>query len=290
MLKIAREPLLHFVVAGAALFAIYAALNSSADKTPSPTIRISAQDVQWLAESWARQQQRAPTPDELRWLVVDYLNEQLLAREARALGLDDNDTVVRRRLAQKLTFILDDTLRRAEPTEAELQQFYERHAERFRSEARLSFVQIYFDPARRVDAAADAQAALKTLQERGASAGGLGDRTLIEAEFQDESDKTVTSLFGPDFARALALLPPGEWSGPVQSAYGLHLVRVSDMRAARLPALPDIRTQVMEEWRREQEALAKEKYLATLRKKYDVIVDDNVTSLLATTLAAKVAP
>ena len=126
-MRLLKEPLLHFLLAGAALFGAYAWMNRAAEDPAGKAqqIHVGAGDVQWLAENWTTQWRRAPTHEELRGLIADYLNEQLLAREARALGLEDNDVIVRRRLAQKLTFLIDDTLRRAEPSENELQQFYE---------------------------------------------------------------------------------------------------------------------------------------------------------------------
>jgi hypothetical protein len=266
-------------------------LNRGPDNAapPSQAIRITVQDAEWLSEAWLRQRQRTPTRQELRGLVVDYLDEQLLAREARALGLDDNDTIVRRRLAQKLTFLLDDTLLRAEPTEAELQQLYESRGARFSTGARISFTHVFFDAKRRADAKSDAAAALAALIEGGSQPAveDLGDRSLLEASMQNETEMAVSSLFGADFARKVFSLHSGAWSGPIQSAYGLHLVYVSDVSPSRLPPLSEIRARVADEWRREQETLAKGKYLAGLRKKYDIVADEAITSLLATAQVAK---
>ena len=246
-------------------------------------IEISAGDVRWLAENWTTQWRRPPTRDDLRGLITDYLNEQLLAREARALGLEDNDVIVRRRLAQKLTFIIDDTTRRAEPTEQELQKYYEDNAQRFRSSARISFAHIYFSPHRRADARSDAAETLKQLLAEPAITGtaDLGDRLLIQPELRDETEQSISNTFGPDFASAVFALGTDGWSGPVQSGYGLHLVRVSMMTKATLPPLSEVRERVVAEWKREQETLAKERYLAALRKKYDVVADEEIKALIA---------
>ena len=123
-MKLLNEPLLHFVLAGVALFGAYAWINRAGENPPpgkAAQIHIGAGDVQWIAENWTTQWRRAPTRDELRGLISDYLNEQLLAREARALGLEDNDVIIRRRLAQKMAFLIDDTLRRTEPSGTDLQ-------------------------------------------------------------------------------------------------------------------------------------------------------------------------
>jgi hypothetical protein len=281
-----QEPLLHFVLAGAALFGAYAWINRAAENPnagKAQQIHIGAGDVQWMAENWTIQWRRAPTGEELRGLVSDYLNEQLLAREARAVGLEDNDVIVRRRLAQKLTFLIDDTLRRTEPSEAELQQFYQANAQRFRSDARISFAHIYFDPARRADAYSDATGALGALvkADEGMPTDLPGDRLLIETEFHDATEHSISAAFGPAFARAVFSLETGAWSGPLESGYGLHLVRASTLREGQLPPLPDMRARVVEEWRREQERSAKERYLAELRKKYDIVADEAVKPLVA---------
>jgi parvulin-like peptidyl-prolyl isomerase len=291
-MNLLKEPLLHFLLAGAGLFAAYTWMNRTVEKPSvgkTPQIQVSAGDVQWLVENWTTQWQRPPTQEELRGLVVDYLNEQLLAREARALGLEDNDVIIRRRLAQKLTFLIDDTLRRADPSDDELQQFYDSNAQRFRSGGRISFAHIYFSPQRRADARLDATAALKQLEESNASATQLGDRLLIESEFRDETEKSVSSAFGPGFARAVFALKSNTWSGPIESGYGLHLVRVLALQEARLPSLSEVRARVVEDWKREQEQLAKERYLAELRRKYHVVVDDDVKPLVAPVLTDWIA-
>ena len=291
MLRALKEPLLHFLLAGAALFAVYAWMNRAADNPSAgkaQQLHIGAGDVAWLAENWTTQWRRAPTHDELRGLTTDYVNELLLAREARALGLEDNDVIVRRRLAQKLTFLVEDTLRRADPAEAELHQFYEAHAQRFRSDAHVSFKHIYFSRERRADARADATDALRLLREEGGSlpTGELGDRLLVEPEFHDESEQSISGAFGTNFARAVFSLEPGAWSGPIESGYGLHLVRVSALQQARLRPLSDVRERVAQEWRREQEKSAKERYLAELRRKYPLVVDDAIKPLIAPMAAA----
>jgi hypothetical protein len=286
-MRVLKEPLLHFLLAGAALFGAYALVNRAPENPSAKTaseIQVSAGDVQWLTENWTTQWQRPPTQDELRGLITDYINEQLLAREARSLGLEDNDVIIRRRLAQKLTFLIDDTMRRADPTEDELRQFYEANARRFRSGARISFTHIYFSPQRRADPHAEATAALKLLLQADDTeqlTKELGDRLLIETEFHDQAEQSISNAFGPGFARALFSAKTGAWSGPIESGYGLHLVHVSAVREAQLPMLSEVRASVVEEWKREQEQAAKARYLGELRKKYDIVADEEVKALIA---------
>jgi PPIC-type PPIASE domain len=291
IMNILKEPLLHFMLVGAILFGAYAWINRAAENSDAgraQQVHIGVGDVEWLAENWTSQWRRPPTQEELRSLIMDYLNEQLLAREARALGLEDNDVIVRRRLAQKLTFLIEDTLRRAEPSEAELQQFYEAYAQRFRSDARISFKHIFFSPQRRVNAWSDATDALSLLENGSPLAiGELGDRSLVETEFFEQTQQSISNAFGPNFARTVFSLKPAAWGGPIESGYGLHLVRVSTLQEAQLRPFSDVRARVVEEWRRGQETLAKERYLAELGKKYGLVVDDAIKPLIASTATAK---
>jgi plasmid stabilization system protein ParE len=284
-MKPLQEPLFHFVIAGAVLFGAYALLSRGEDSAAANKpnqIRIGQGEVQWLSETWMLQRQREPTHEELRGLVAEFLNEELLAREAREMKLDESDTIVRRRLAQKLNFLIEGTLRRSEPAEADLQRIYETHPERFRTGARVSFTHVYFNPAQRNDTVSDANNALADLSRSGRGpTEPMGDRFLLPSEFREESEQTVTGAFGPEFARTLFALKPEVWSGPIASGYGVHLVRVSALRHEQLRPFSDVRAQLLEEWRYDQEKTAKARYLTELRKKYDVVMDDSVKPLLA---------
>jgi hypothetical protein len=281
MKRLLNEPLLHFLVLGALIFGVYAWLNRSVpNKTnTASTVRITSNEIAWLKETWSRQWQREPTRDELRGLVTDFLKEELLSREAHALGLDQNDTIVRRRLAQKLEFLVQDTSSLAEPTEEDLRRFYEANPERFQTNARISFTQVFFSREKRADAATEAKAALSDLS-RGASPADFGDRLLVDAEIVDADTQSVAAQFGSEFANAVFALKPGGWSGPIESAYGLHLVRVSEIKPANRREFSEVKTQVLERWREQRQRSDNEKYFASLLKKYDVVVDENLKPLI----------
>jgi hypothetical protein len=282
-LRIWNEPLLHFLAAGVVLFAVHTWMNpQGATANSDQEIHVRSGDVAWLVRSWSAQWGRDPTPEELQELVADYVNEQLLAREAKSLGLEDGDVVIRRRLAQKLIFLIEDTSRRAEPSEEELQRFYRTHSDRFRDDGRISFSQIYFNPGRRADARWDAVDALKRL-----AAGppllpeDLGDRLMLDTEFHDVTERAISAAFGHDFAQAVFSVEAGGWRGPLDSGYGVHLVRVSARHAPELRPFPEVRELVVEQWRGEQEKAAKERYLAELRKKYGVVIDPQAGPVVA---------
>jgi hypothetical protein len=283
-MKFLREPLLHFAVAGAVLFAGYQWLNrGEPDAEAIEPVRIGAGEVQWLAQTFASQRLRTPTAEELRGLVGELANEELLAREATEMGLDKDDTIVRRRLAQKLLFIVDDTSRLAEPTEGDLRKYYEANAARFEVPAKVSFRQIYFNPQHRKDASGDASVALVSLRQSsgGSLADTVGDRILLDGEIRDADARGVTSMFGHDFAEAVFKLEPGVWSGPVKSGLGLHLVAVSKIDQAEQRPFENVRTEVKDEWLRERQEIASREYLARLREKYGVVIDDDVQALLS---------
>jgi hypothetical protein len=266
-----KEPLLHFLVAGGLLFAAYAWLNRGDGDTPR-VVRITAAEVHWLKDMWAQQWQRPPNEQELRGIVADYVKEALLAREAHALGLDENDTVVRRRLAQKMEFLVQDTARLAEPGEDELRQLYDASRTRYQTPARMSFTQIYFKTA------AAARQGLDELMTH--SAAELGDRSLLEGEYARADEQTVTSLFGREFADKVFALEPYQWHGPVASAYGFHLVRISERQAAQPRPFDEVRAQVLNEWQRFQQARANAQFFAALLKKYDLVVEESVKPLI----------
>ncbi len=284
-MKLFKEPLLHFLIAGGLLFAAYGWLNGGA-RGPGAggprQVRIGDGEVQWLTETWARQWMRGPTREELRGLVTELLKEELLSREARELKLDENDTIVRRRLAQKMAFLVADVSQLSDPTEDDLRRFYQSHPEGFREPARVSFTQIYFSRERRARAADDAKAARARLS-RGGKQGDpaeLGDPLLIESEFEHADEQTVSGQFGSEFARALFALAPGAWHGPIESGYGLHLVRVSEARPARLREFAEVRARVLDEWRDAKQREASRQYFAGLLEKYEIVVDPDVKTLI----------
>ncbi|KQV25354.1 peptidylprolyl isomerase [Rhizobium sp. Root1203] len=286
-MKVFREPLLHFAVAGALLFGGYSWLHDERAGAVAEPVRISEGDVRWLKQTWSSQWLRDPTSIELKGLVEDLLNERLMAREAKEMGLDQDDTIIRRRLAQKLKFMVEDTAQVAEPAEAELRTFYAANLSRFETPGRLSFKQVYFSPERRVDAAADAKAVLARL-----NAGDIepaGDRLLIGDIFDDTDSGAISGMFGADFAHAVLQLQPGGWRGPISSGYGFHLVFVTrHMPAARKP-FETVRDAVLVEWRSARQAELARDYLAELRRKYGLELEDGVSTMLGSETASKVA-
>lgn len=277
-MRLLREPLLHFLALGGVLFAAHAALRPSEQAAPSASVvRITAADADWLRQMWERQWRRPPTDEELARLVADHLREEVLAREAKALELDVGDTVIRRRLAQKMAFLLDGTVQVAEPPEAELRALYERRPDLVRTPPRVSFTHVFF---RREHGGDRVGATLAALSAGSTVPEDEGDSILLGDSFADQDEQALGNLFGASFAQAVLDLPVGRWSGPVESSYGLHLVKVTAMSPLETRPFADVRERLAEEWRRERQEAAQVQLLRGLLQKYRVTVDPAVRPFL----------
>jgi hypothetical protein len=227
-----------------------------------------------LAELFQRTWRRPPTEAELDGLIDDFVKEEILYREALALGIEQDDIVIRRRLRQKMEFISEDLATQAEPTGAELQAFLEEHPERFREPSRVSFAQVYLSPERRGEAAwGDAERMLVALDAGRSDPAEAGDPFLLEQDYRELAAHDVERLFGRAFAAQVAELPIGRWSGPVESGYGLHLVLVRERDPARLPDLDEVRDAVANEWWAARRKEANRAFYDGLRARYEVTVE-----------------
>jgi len=275
MKRLLKEPLLHFLVLGALLFVGYGLLNRGDEPEPGRIV-VTQGKIENLRATFSRVWQRPPSPAELDGLIHDYIREEVLAREATALGLDRDDTVIRRRLRQKMEFVANDLAARAEPSEAELREFLAKHPDLFRLEPRFTFRQVYLNTDRRGEAAKqDAMRLLGELNQAGAKADfqKMGDATLLSPELADVKAGEVTRQFGEGFTRKLAQLPEGRWHGPVISGYGVHLVYVEERKPGRMPELPEVREQVAREWADARRREANEKFYQNLLKRYAVTIE-----------------
>lgn len=270
MRALLREPLVHFVLAASLVFAAYG-LTSTARKDAAGTIRITEAELERLAALYAAEAGTLPGPDDLQAILVDHVENEALAREARRLGLGEGDTVVERRLAQKMRFMIDDLAELPTPGEAELRAWYSDHAERFSIPARISFDHVFFDQPEpgevehvRADLAGDAPSDWRS----------AGDAFMLQRQYGELPMREVVRLFGSDFAGALAELPvSGGWQGPVRSALGTHLVRVTAFRAERLPDFDTIRAEVEADWHEATRRRLNAEAVADIVSRYDVEIE-----------------
>lgn len=262
--RVLREPLVHFLVLGAVLFGGIAFAND----LKRPVVRVDAQEIEQLATYWALQSQRPPTRAELSALIQERVDEELLSREAIRLGLDKDDMIVRRRLAQKMAFASEDVAAIPEPDEKALQAYYERNRDRYATPGRVALRHVYFSRDRTGQtpqaAAAEALARLK------AGGSAASDPSLLPLTYADVAEADLDRDYGPQFAAAVHGAAEGAWIGPVPSAYGLHVIRVERRLPPVIPSLSQVRDEVRAAWLAERRQDENRAFRAGLRKRYKV--------------------
>lgn len=272
-----HEPLLHFLLIGSALFLFYNLQNEGL--VENNRIVISEAEIDRLIVVWEKKRQRLPSQNELQGMIEQQIREEVMYREALAMGLDKNDSVVRRRLAQKVEFISADLATLAKPTETELADYLVTNSKKFELPARIDFVQVYINPDKHTENIQDyAKRLLDELAQPvlNNDIRKFGDSLMIDQQHQQVSEHDVLRLFGKDFASQLFTLPVGNWQGPVISGYGYHLVRVDNKITAQLPELQDIREKVQSEWFAKQRRVMDEAFYKGLRQRYEIVIDNPV--------------
>lgn len=288
MRRLLREPLLHFLALGALIFAAYGLLNRGGGPAPGRIV-VSQGQLASMGEAFTRTWHRAPSREEWEGLIRDRVREEVYYREAVALGLDKDDIIIRRRLRQKMEFVSDDIDAQAQPTDAELNAYLAAHPDSFRVEQRFTFKQVYLNPKKHGEnLARDVARLLAQLNRPGAKAdaSALGDSTLLEHRFAAVPAGEIAKQFGEKFAAKLGGISSGQWQGPVDSGYGVHLVLVSERTEGGAPALADVRDAVRREWESARRKEANEKFYRDLLKRYTVIVE-GLEPVEATRVAAE---
>ena len=268
-----HEPLVHFLLVGALLFLLSSRQRDTSNAGP---IVVTRARIEQLATGFARTWQRPPTDQELTGLVKDYIKEEVYVREALATGLDRDDTIIRRRLRQKLEFLTEDALEAAVPSDDDLRAYLKAHADSFRVESRVAFRQVHLDRNRRGAAAErDAQALLARLSslEPGTDVSALGDSRMLPPAVELSPQSDVARVFGKEFAARVANLAPGGWTGPIESGYGLHLVQVTGRVEGRVPELSEVHDTVKREWQAAQRNERSDALFRKLVARYRVVVE-----------------
>lgn len=271
-----REPLVHFLLIGGVLFLLYGLQNEGFDNQDKRIV-FSKADISRLVLRWEKQRQRTPTQAELKDLIEQQIREQVMYREALLMGLDQNDGIVRRRMAQKIEFISADLAAMVEPSEDDLTNYLVAHPELFEIPGHISFAQVYFNTDRRGEQAEKDIQRLLTTQEQTRSEidiKQLGDPFMLAQEHSQLTEYEVAQLFGKGFASKLFTLAVGDWQGPVQSSFGLHLVRIDNKTRSSQPDLKSVRIKVRNEWMNQQRSTANEAFYQSLRQQYEIIIED----------------
>ncbi|NOD75863.1 MULTISPECIES: peptidyl-prolyl cis-trans isomerase [unclassified Ruegeria] len=266
--RVLREPFLHFLLMGAGIFVLFALVGSN--EPDSEAIDITQTDIEALERQFEAIWRRKPDGEELDALITNLVLEEVLVREARALRMDEQDPIVRNRLRQKMEFIATSAAGAASPTQEDLQEVYRAHSEEFRTPSQIAFEQVVLDPA----FAAQAETTLIALND-GRKPEGLRNLTLLPSEVPLAPTVRIDGVFGTGFATALEPLPDGLWAGPVQSGYGLHLVRVTDRTPAELPDLADVEDKVLAKWREINQSEVRDAFVQGLQGKYQITVNND---------------
>lgn len=269
-----RDPMVSFLLIGAAIFAIDFVLRRQAETAAEREIVVTQALVTRHTEAWIAQAGHPPSDVELGALIEAHIREEILVREARARGLDDHDAVIRRRLAQKLSFLLEDDAGTLEPSAADLRAYFDAHSERYAAPATVSLSHVYFGLGRGATAANEA--AQRVLDELSAAPGAdelaarAGDPFPLPRNLSAQTQADLEAQFGREFAAAVWELPDRGWHGPLRSPFGAHLVRLSGRSPAVAPAFAGVQDRLAEDLRQARREAANAKAYAELRTRYHI--------------------
>jgi hypothetical protein len=273
MKKWHKEPLLHFLMIGALIFVVFSIVNKDEIDVSGNKIVVTAADIERLSANWSKKWNRPPTGTELSGLVDSYIKEEVYYREALALGLDQNDTILRRRLMQKMEFLSNDLAELNQPDEDALNKYFLNNQEKYELPARVSFTHIYFNLDKRgAKVVEDAKSVLSGLNALRAPE--RGDSFMMQYDFVQETPFEVERLFGKDFAEQLFKSDINSWQGPIRSGYGLHLVRISEKVDSRMPELASVIDKVQTDLMFEQKKMMNEEIYKKFKERYEIVVED----------------
>ena len=273
LMRLLREPLFQFLIIGGLLFALYTVVS---DPAPAPInqIVIEPERVAQLAAGYEAVWRRPPSDDELTALVENFVREEIYYREALALGLERDDTIIRRRLQQKMEFLTDSGAEFLEPDAGELEAYYRANEQRFQDVPSIALEQVFLGQNSTPEGIAAVLVALQSDAE--ADPLLLGEHTLLPSKMALSTPTAIDSVFGAGFFNELAQLPEDVWAGPVESGYGVHLVRIRDSRPARVPPLSEVQDAILREWKSAKAVEIRERVYVRLRARYDVMLPNDV--------------
>ena len=265
-MKLLRDPLIHFLALGAALFVFHALWSAHVTRADRQLV-VDTKEITRQSQLFAVENGRPPSDPELQGIILSYVEEEVLAREARRLGLDADDTVVRRRLAQKMR-LLSDFGAIDPPDDAALQAWFDARAERYAEPERRAVEHVFFSDEGRADPVADAHAADLTDWM------AAGDPFIVARTLPPTTRAKLQQDYGGAFARTAFEAEMGAWSEPVRSPFGIHRLRVSDIVDARPPSLVESRARVLADWTDEQREARAAQGLRDMVARYDVVIEE----------------
>lgn len=268
-----KEPLVQFLLIGGLLFVGYTAFAPEAEP-PREQIVVDALRVQSLEQSFEATWKRPPTASERQGLIDDFLAEEVFYREAQNLGLDQDDIVIRRRMRQKMEFLLQDSLAQTSPQEDELRAFFKQEPSRYRGLDQITFRQVYLGDGN--VAGVEASVLLVQLNADDSSdTTDLGQRTMLPDRVELAGLPAIDGAFGVGFGEQLLELPTASWTGPIQSGFGAHLVIVDQIKQAPPPDFDEVRAEVERDYLYDQQIKATEAVVERLKQNYEIRLENS---------------
>ena len=278
IVRIIKEPLLHFMLLGACIYGAYALFGTPEADDIDTSIHVDSKRIDAFISEWQSRRNRPPTAQEIDGLIQQFINEEVLYRQAVAMGLNENDPITRRRMAQKLEFLTSDLAQAQQPTDAELEKYFQDNMDAYRGADLITFIQVFFDPDKRdektLDDAAKAMKELQLAGEPDPEKLEAGDRFMLQNLFKSADESQVKRQLGSGFTESLMKLEQGKWHGPVLSGYGVHLVYVYKLEKAPAPDWEKVKATVLESWNKENREKFNAEFLEALKKNYEIVIDD----------------
>jgi len=276
--RLLTEPLIQFLVIGACIYGAYALFGTPEEDFRDTTIVVDSNRINAMISQWESRWNRLPTRAEIDGLIQVYIREDVLYRQAVAMGLNEDDPITRRRMAQKLQFLTSDLSQMQQPREGELEQYFSEKAGSYRGEDMISFTQVFIDPDKREDAtlgdAAEILAQLKAAGEPDSETIQLGDRLMLQNNFSSATELDIRRQLGSGFAEVVMTLEPGQWHGPVLSGYGVHLVYVYEFVEAPPAVFENVQARVLEDWHEQKREQFNADFLESLKSRYQIVIEE----------------
>jgi hypothetical protein len=276
LIQLAKEPLLQFLFIGALIYGTYWLYGPPNESAGERRILVETSRIESFISQWKARWNRLPTQQELDGIINSYVREEILYRQAVAIGLNKDDPVTRRRMGQKLEFLTKNIALVVEPKEAQLEQYYADNLDDYRDPDLITFAHAFLDPdARDKTTLDDADVLLKQLRAAGIpdpSTFSTGDRFMLESHYAEISELGIRRLFGGGFSEVVMKLDPGAWHGPVLSGFGVHLVYVYEHVRAPAPDFAKVRHLVLKNWQFNHQEKFYQDFINNLKSSYEIVV------------------
>jgi len=276
--RLFTEPLIQFLIIGAAIYGAYAMFATPEEDFRDTLVHVDSNRINGFISEWEARWNRPPTREEIDGLIQSYIKEDVLYRQAVSMGLNEDDPITRRRMAQKLEFLTSDLAMMIQPAEGELERYFSDNSEAYRAPDRMTFSQVFFDPDSRGNSTLeDAAEALLELQAAGVpteESMQVGDGFMLQSDFVSVTATEAARQMGSGFVEAVVQLEPGSWHGPVLSGYGVHLVYVYSYKKSPPAVFEEVQAAVLENWQLEQREQFNADFLRNLKERYEIVIDE----------------